>query len=230
MKPKDLEYPFNWEEREVILKDRILYVPEYYFEYEKFQMPSWESNEVFGNSNPVHIEYCSGNGMWIFEKAKANPHINWVAIERNFDRVRQIWAKRENYKVKNIFIVSGEAYTTTKYFFKTGTVDQIYINFPDPWPKDRHTKHRLMKPLFVEEMARILKNEGTCLFVTDDKAYCQEGIDSFLQVDMLSPSVESPYFTYSKDDYGTSFFDALWRSFGKKIHFVEFKKQTPVRI
>lgn len=228
MKPKDLKYPFSWEERQVLLKDHILYVPDYYTEYQNFTFPEWESDEVFGNKNPVYVEYCSGNGTWIYEKAKENPDINWVAIERDFDRVRKIHSKRTNGNIKNLFIVSGEALTTSKYFFKSEAVEKIFINFPDPWPKDRHAKHRLMKPRFIEEMARVLKVDGSCLFVTDHEGYCTEGIESFLQVKRLSPCVSSPYYISDRDNYGTSYFDTLWRSMGKKIHFVEFKKNPEV--
>jgi tRNA (guanine-N7-)-methyltransferase len=82
MKPEDLKAPFTWNARKVMIEDRILYIPTRCETYDDFSFPGWSAPDLFGNDNPVHIEYCSGNGAWIAEKAVGNPNINWVAVEK----------------------------------------------------------------------------------------------------------------------------------------------------
>ncbi len=226
MKPKQLQYPFSWDERHVLLKDRVLYVPDYYDRYQEFTFPGWESTELFAKPQPVAVEYCSGNGAWIIEKAKAHPDINWVAVEKRFDRVRKIYSKRHNEGLENLLIVSGEALTTTRHFFPASSVSNVYINFPDPWPKDRHAKHRLVTPPFVEQVGRILTNQGRLLLVTDHELYAEESIASIRQNPNFQSCCGERGFTKDRQNYGPSFFDSLWRSLGREILFVEFEKQA----
>ena len=142
MKPKQLKPPCSWEDRRVILDDGILFVPDYFDAYDSFTFPGWDSPEVFGTQRPVHVEFCSGNGTWIAEKAQQHPDVNWVAIEIRFDRVRKIWSKKKNLGLDNLFVVCGEGLRSSHHYFPEGSVDTVYVNFPDPWPKKRHAKHR----------------------------------------------------------------------------------------
>lgn len=226
MKPSDLKRPFRWQHRKVLLEDGILHVPDFYKDYSDFTFPGWESPEIFGNSNPVHVEYCSGNGKWILERAIANPDINWVAVEMRFDRIRKIWAKLKNHELKNLLIVCGEACLSTEHYFPSNSVAATYVNFPDPWPKDRHAKHRLIQKPFVDQVARILKPDGRMTLVTDDKAYCQQMIEEFTGCSTMESIFPVPYFVTEWPDYGTSYFDELWRSKGETIHYQQYKKKA----
>jgi len=226
MKPKDLPYPFCWEKRRVLIKNRILYIPEYFQSYSSFRFPSWSSSEVFGNLHPVHIEFCSGNGSWVAQKALENPDLNWVAVEKRFDRVRKMWSKASNWGVKNLFIVCGDAGTCCQHYLPSNTVDGIYVNFPDPWPKTRHAKHRLIKKRFLKDLHRVLKPQTPLTLVTDDTAYCQRMISEAKEVPGLLFRDPEPYFLRENDGYGTSFFDSLWRSHGKTIHYLTLLAQA----
>lgn len=226
MKPKDLKYPHSWEDRQPVLSDSVLFVPDHYDAYEEYSFPNWSSLEVFGNNQPVHVEYCSGNGTWIFERAKQFPEVNFVAVEKKFERVRKIWAKAKNKELKNLLIVCGEAHTTTKYYFSSDSVDEVYINFPDPWPKDRHAKHRLVQSPFAHELARILKRKGLATLVTDHANYSDQMIEVMMGIPSFSSVYSDPYFSSEKEDYGTSFFEELWRSKGKSIRYHLFQKGT----
>ena len=93
MKPKDLKYPYKWENRLPVLKEGIFYVPKFYKHHSSDLFPNWEV--VFENDWPVNIEYCSGNGEWIIHKAQEQPLENWVAVEHNFERVRKIFSKKK---------------------------------------------------------------------------------------------------------------------------------------
>ncbi len=222
MKPKDFKYPFRWEERRPLLEGRVFYVPDYYQEHHLFPFPPFEDPQLFGNTNPVHLEYCSGNGTWIVEKARSNPHLNWVAVEWDFERVRKIASKACNAKLSNLFVISGEALTFTKHYLPKGALEQVYVNFPDPWPKKRHAKHRLFRLPFILEVARALKPGGFGTFVTDDIPYSEQICEVLLESKLWNPLMPPPYYKKEAAGYGTSFFDTLFRAQGKEIRFLEW--------
>ena len=227
MKPKNLKYPFSWEERRILVQDRVWYVPEHYNDHTAFQFPGWNHPDIFGNDQPICVEYCSGNGTWIAEKAAANPKSNWVAVEKRFERVRKIWSKVKNLRLNNLFVISAEGHSVTSHYFPEASVHEIYINFPDPWPKKRHAKHRIIKLPFVEELYRILKVEGAVTVVTDDVNYSSEVIDVFSKLDGLKSLHQEPFYRTDLEDYGTSYFDRLWRGKGKEIRYHQYQKQVP---
>lgn len=227
MRPENLKSPFSWEERRVIIQDRVWFVPDYFDRYEEFTFPGWTHPDLFGNDNPICVEYCSGNGAWIAGKALANPNINWVAIEKKFVRARKIWSKAKNLKLQNLFVICAEGYNVTSRYFPPGTISDIYINFPDPWPKNKHAKHRIIQPIFVEELSRILKKDCCMTFVTDDPPYSQWTIDTLLSSPNFRSVYPAPYFITDEQCYGTSYFDQLWREKGRTIHYHKFCKKLP---
>lgn len=218
MKPKDLKAPFTFAKRRPLLERGVFYVPTYYDDYGAFKLPPWK--ELFGNENPVHIEYCSGNGEWIVDKAQESPGINWIANELRFDRVRKIFSKMANKNVQNLFIVCGMAQNFTREYLQDSSIDAVYVNFPDPWPKDRHAKHRLIQDPFVSELKRVVKPEGTALFVSDHVHYIgQMSAEMERFPEWNAQEVQEEY----KNSYGTSYFERLWRSRGLNIHFLKYR-------
>jgi tRNA (guanine-N7-)-methyltransferase len=226
MKPEDLIPPFPKKERKIVMHDRVWYMPDQQLAQNKFDFPGWEHPDFFGNQQPVCIEYCSGNGSWIADQAKANPGLNWVAVEKKFMRVQKIWSKIKNFQLNNLIVICGEAYQATHTYFPSACISEAFINFPDPWPKKRHAKHRLIQPLFVQELSRIMQKQKTLTFVTDDPDYSQEVISVFLSNLSFSSYYPSPHYTLEEDSYGTtSYFEELWRSKGKNIRYHRFIKQ-----
>jgi tRNA (guanine-N7-)-methyltransferase len=157
------------------------------------------------------VEYCAGNGCWAAYRAQREPSLQWVAVECKRGRVAKIWSKRRNLSLNNLLIIWGEADEVTRAHFADGSVAQVYIHFPDPWPKRRHAKHRLMQAGFIAQLQRILQPGGRITFVTDDLPYAQQAAQ-LLQVP-IEPFDPAP-------DYGTSYFEGLWRSKGKPIYQV----------
>lgn len=223
MKPSDLKSPFTWNERNILIHDRIWFIPER-CENEEFTFPGWQNAQTFSAEQPLCVEYCSGNGAWIAAKAQANPHQNWVAVERKFERVQKIWSKIKNYALDNLLIICGEGHRATNEYFPDTSVDAVFINFPDPWPKKRHAKHRIVQPAFILEMKRILKDQGTLTLVTDDEAYSKSMIEDVLASGFFSSVFPHPYFSYEYSEYGSSYFEDLWRQKGKAIRYHVFKK------
>lgn len=223
MKPEDLKTPFTWLERRILIQDRIWYVP--FGCHEPFQFPGWHHPDLFGNYQPVNIEYCSGNGAWIAARAAEDPTRNWVAVEKKFLRARKIWSKIKKLNLNNLIVVCGEAQHVTMRFFPEESVNEVYINFPDPWPKRRHAKYRLMQPEFVKEQLRILKAEGSLDFVTDDSDYSTWTVKVMLQPNTGFISHHpDPHYITGDIGYGSSYFDRLWRDQGKEIRYHRFCK------
>lgn len=225
MKPNDLKPPFpKREERCVTIQDRVWYVPDMDHQDEDFVFPGWDHPDLFGNDNPVCVEYCSGNGAWIAEKAKENPNINWVAVEIRFMRTRKIWSKIKNYNLDNLIVICGEGMHATKKYFPDSSVQHVYVNFPDPWPKRRHAKNRIIQPGFIKEMERITASGGELTLVTDDVDYSEQMIDVVTANPSYRSLLPEPFYATDTKNYGVSWFEVLWREKGKLIRFHQFSK------
>lgn len=225
--PLSLRYPYPWPERRPTLSQGVFFVPAHYAHHARTLFPGWEI--LFAQRAPVVIEYCSGNGAWIVEKAKQHPEKNWVAVERKFERLQKMWKKREKLALTNLLLVCGEAWTFTHYYTPTDSVAEVFVNFPDPWPKVKHAKHRLIQPPFVQELARVMRTGASITLVTDDIPYSEEIMAHMRAHPQFSSKLKAPHFTTHVEGYGTSYFDALFRQKGKAIRYLIFEKRNRSR-
>ena len=124
--------------------------------------------EVFGNDHPIHIEVGMGKGQFIIEMAKRNPEINYIGIEKYSSVLVRAVEKLEDFEQDNLRLIRMDAENIEEVFDKD-EVDRIYLNFSDPWPKDRHAKRRLTSTRFLERYNNILTPEGRVMFKTDNK-------------------------------------------------------------
>ena len=125
-------------------------------------------HEIFGNSNPIHIEIGMGKGKFIHTMAKEHPHINYVGIEKYSSVLLRAIQKMQEDTLPNLKFIRMDAEDIAKVFAQ-GEVDRIYLNFSDPWPKDRHAKRRLPSREFLARYDRILKKDGYLEFKTDNR-------------------------------------------------------------
>ena len=136
-------------------------------ETEMFDCPGkWQ--EIFGNDQPLHIEIGMGKGKFIHTMAKLNPQINYVGIEKYSSVLLRAVQKMEEEELPNLRFLRMDAEDITKVFGR-GEVDKIYLNFSDPWPKDRHAKRRLPSREFLRRYDVILKAGGKLEFKTDNR-------------------------------------------------------------
>lgn len=124
--------------------------------------------EVFGNDHPIHIEVGMGKGQFIIEMAKRNPEINYIGIEKYSSVLVRAVEKLEDFEQNNLRLIRMDAENIEEVFDKD-EVDRIYLNFSNPWPKDRHAKRRLTSTRFLERYNNILTPEGRVMFKTDNK-------------------------------------------------------------
>ena len=120
--------------RETIAADEcVLHDPE----DQKAQKSHW--HELFGNDHPIHIEVGMGKGQFIMTLAQQNPDINYIGIEKYSSVLVRALEKYHTYDADNIFFLRMDAEDIVDVFDQN-EVDRIYLNFSDPWPKDRHAK------------------------------------------------------------------------------------------
>lgn len=125
--------------------------------------------EIFGNSRPIYIEVGMGKGKFITQLALENPDKNFVGIEKYSSVLLRALEKREQFKEqKNLYFLRMDAEDLEKIFAQ-GEVAGIYLNFSDPWPKDRHAKRRLPSREFLRRYDAILVPEGKVEFKTDNQ-------------------------------------------------------------
>ena len=127
---------------------------------------TWQ--QIFGNDHPIRIEVGMGKGQFILEQASRNPDVNFVGIEKYSTVLLKAIRKREQMELSNIYFLCEDARELAE-IFGPGEVERIYLNFSDPWPKDRHAKRRLTSHEFLARYEKILKKDGTLEFKTDNK-------------------------------------------------------------
>lgn len=125
--------------------------------------------EIFGNSNPIHIEVGMGKGRFIIQMALQNPDINYVGIEKYASvLLRALEKKEEIPDIPNLYFLCIDA-RELPVVFGEKEIDKIYLNFSDPWPKERHASRRLPSREFLKRYDQILVPDGVVEFKTDNR-------------------------------------------------------------
>lgn len=124
--------------------------------------------EVFGNDNKIHIEIGMGKGRFLMDMAALHPDINYVGIEKYSSVLLRAIQKQEQLLLPNVVFIRMDAENICDVFAPS-EVDRIYLNFSDPWPKDRHAKRRLPSREFLKRYDKILVPDGVVEFKTDNE-------------------------------------------------------------
>jgi len=130
--------------------------------------------EMFGNDHPVELEIGMGKGTFLTDSAKARPGTNFFGLEyaRYYWRYASDRLRRNG--CENVRTARAEAGYFVREFLPEGSLSVVHIYFPDPWPKKRHNKRRLIQPGFLLEMRRVLKAGGRLQIVTDHAGYFEQ--------------------------------------------------------
>lgn len=126
-------------------------------------------NEYFGNDAPIRVEIGMGKGQFLYTNATLFPDINYIGIEMYSSVLLRAIQKQEENTLKNLALIRMNAEDITDIFDKD-EIDRIYLNFSDPWPKDRHAKRRLPSAQFLKKYDTFLKKDGVLEFKTDNRA------------------------------------------------------------
>lgn len=129
----------------------------------------WE--EVFGNTNEVEVELGAGDGGFILAYAEAHRERNFVAVERLMGRSRKIVKRGYAAGLENLRTLRLESFYFIKCLCERGSVSVVHVMFPDPWPKKKHHKRRLVQHDFLDALRDCLKAGGEWRFTTDHEEY-----------------------------------------------------------
>ncbi len=185
--------------------------------------PSWEA--VFGNTNPLNLEVGFGVGNFLIEMAIREPDENFIGMDFYHKGIRKVITRIGRYQVSNIRIVYGDAKEKLPILFNEAELSRVYINFPDPWPKKKHHKRRLIKPAFIKNLAAKLKPGGEIHIATDYEPYAIEILEFFEAEPLLTN--KSGYRTFLAQKEGTpqTKYEKKFINSGEKIFYLEFVKQ-----
>ena len=125
-------------------------------------------HELFGNDHPIFIEVGMGKGKFIVEMARQNPQNNYIGIEKYSSVLVRALEKMEDFEGDNLWFIRMDAEYICDAFEKD-EISGIYLNFSDPWPKDRHAKRRLTSVQFWNRYDQFLKPDGRVIFKTDNR-------------------------------------------------------------
>ena len=134
--------------------------------------------EFFGNDNPIHIEVGMGKGRFLMNLAALHPDINYIGIERYTSVLFRAIQKMEEAPLPNVHFICMDADELPEVFDEK-SIDKIYLNFSDPWPKERHAKRRLTHGNFLRLYRQVLKMGGQIHFKTDNAALFEWSLGEF---------------------------------------------------
>lgn len=187
---------------------------------------SWQ--KLFGNDNPIHIEVGTGRGRFIYEMAKANPHINYIGIEKFSSVIVDALQKLIDEEVPNLKLINKDAKDLT-VFFESGEIDRVYLNFSDPWPKARHEKRRLTYKSFLQNYEQVLVKGGEIHFKTDNQGLFEYSLISISNYGMLLQYISLDLHNSDFEGNIMTEYEEKFSSKGNRIYRVEAKfRNEPV--
>lgn len=133
--------------------------------------------EAFGNDHPVYVEIGMGKGRFLMDMARLYPEINFIGIEKYSSVLLRAVQKLEEEELPNVRLIRMDA-EDLENVFAQGELDRIYLNFSDPWPKDRHAKRRLTSDRFLAVYDKILQPDGIIEFKTDNQDLFRYSLES----------------------------------------------------
>lgn len=136
----------------------------YYIDDPKEKKGKWSN--LFGNNNPIYIEIGMGKGDFIIKNAIMYPNINFIGIEMYDSVIVRAIQKSNELELKNLKLIRMDANEIDEVF--SHEIDKIYLNFSDPWPKERHAKRRLTSPRLLEKYESIFKKDFLIEMKTDN--------------------------------------------------------------
>lgn len=177
--------------------------------------------EGFNNDNPVHLEIGMGKGKFILEMALKYPNINFIGVEK-YSSVASVAIKRiREIKPDNLRILIMDAKKLEEILKEK--VDTIYLNFSDPWPKDRHAKRRLTARNFLESYDKLFKGSPHIVMKTDNDNLFQYSLESFKEYGYKINKISYDLHSETLDNVETEYEEKFSKE-GIKIKYVDVSK------
>lgn len=206
--------------RNVKNKEEILNASSFLVKNPKDYCGKW--NEYFGNSNPIYIEIGMGKGKFIREHAKKFPNINFIGIEK-YDSVVAKCLPKIDEKLTNLAVIRMDALEIDQVFHKE--ISKIFLNFSDPWPKNRHHLRRLSSKVFLEKYEEIfILDKDICMRTDNEDLFCYS-LMSFSEAGYVLRNLTFDlHRDYKEEDLITTEYEDRFLDRGMPIYSVEAVK------
>lgn len=175
--------------------------------------------QLFGNANPVVIEIGSGKGRFLIGTATERPQQNFIGIEKSLHYHRVIADRVKKRSLTNVRLINHDAFLVLQKMVCDASVSEVHIYFPDPWPRPKEQKRRIVREEVLQEIRRVLVPDGIGVFVTDHKHYFEKAaplIERFFRAERRIPGPE---------DLPRTNYEAKYRAEGRPIYEVRFWPQ-----
>ncbi|WP_018971149.1 tRNA (guanosine(46)-N7)-methyltransferase TrmB [Rubritalea marina] len=179
-----------------------------------------EPHSIFGNDKPLEIDLGCGDGSFTIAMAQHHPDRNFLAVERLLGRVKKVCRKAQQHGLDNCKVLRLESTYVIEWLFPENSIDRLHLLCPDPWPKARHHKNRLIQQGFLASLFKALKPGGEFCFKTDHPEYFEwtlEEMETFQKFDKLDWPEDAFY--YPKTD-----FQIQWEAEGKVVERARYRK------
>ncbi len=202
---KEKQFPLEWEARK----------PIYHYPDE----PLTVTGDI--------LEIGPGRGDMLLWLAGQHPEKRFVAVELMVSRYKKLIRRIERLGLTNLRLIRGNARLVLPKFFSTPCFERIYILFPDPWPKERHSFHRLLSVEILILLSSLMKENGELIFATDHAPYAEWVVRNAEHVDTVR-NLGTPFSTDSAliPNPDRTYFEKKWREEGRDILFVHLQKKT----
>ncbi len=173
---------------------------------------------------PLVVEIGFGRGEYLRELAANAPEQAHVGIELSFKRVLKMARRMARGEETNVRLVCAPAEQVVREALEPGTVGTFWVNFPDPWPKKRHHKNRLLQAPFVNQLARRLVPGGVLEIATDHEDYAM-AVDEVLRHEPLIENTRDVPFVRDIPDRMRTAYELEWRAQGRSLHFWSYRRR-----
>ena len=180
-------------------------------------------HKIFGNAHPIHIEIGSGRGEFLIKSAQQNPDINFIGIDLKEKRVKTIYRKLYNEKLKNVRIIKIFLNEETIKFLPPNSIDKIHLQYPDPWPKKRHFHRRIIQHNFIEIMHRMLMNNGIVDIATDHEDYAFWIVEHFAERKDFTSIYKKGFTRESEIGHIETYFEKKKKEEGFEPYFMKYR-------
>jgi len=155
----------------------------------EFQESILDLTKAFAKSQPVVMEIGYGMGEATWQIAKDNPAINYLGVEVHMPGVGKLMARIEEFALTNVKLIERDVFEVFHYMIADSALDGVHLYFPDPWPKKRHFKRRIVNQRFIAEVATKLKPGGYLHIATDWVPYAEWITEQFAEAGIFSGGV-----------------------------------------
>ena len=186
----------------------------------QYSLTNWlDLEKAFGRKAPLHVDLGCGDGSFLCALAQRLPNKNFLGIERLSGRVRS--SARRAASLDNVRLLQMESFYAVRHLLPAGSVETFYLLFPDPWPKRRHHRRRLLTPDFLSSVHTVLKQDGTIYIATDH-------LDYFRKIEDITRSASGFASVEPAIDLPPSRFGLIFGKKGTPIHWLALRKISPV--